>query len=447
MHVVAWLLFAGGIALAQDPTPAATEGATVAPAAPADTAEAAEAAEAPPAEAPRAEGEPDLGEGAEEPEDEPDLVEDTDGADDGDDVDDAEGAGPPAAMARFLANELVQFGAANDVFAMGNTVEVTEPVGDNVVMMGRGVEVTEEVGGDAIAMGQRVVIDAPIRGDLYAMGADVTVTNRGSVGGIVYGIGNTVTLDGPVASSVVARGRTVRLGSTIGGSADVDAVDIVVGDDTRVAGNMHYVAASRYANLSDVVDGEVRFSLGEREAQEAGSARSLLLTVVETAVKIGVSYLGKLAVGAILLVFGGSLVRGPSLMASDQPLIATLLGVALFLVVAAGTAVAGLIAVRVELASVAALTLGVVGIAILSIGLYIAQLIAAMALGDTMLTRFRPSMGGGRGYVALAAGLIPLVLLEAIPAVDYVVWGLATLIGFGGTWLYLRTVAKVPAKV
>jgi hypothetical protein len=74
-------------------------------------------------------------------------------------------------------------------------------------------------------------------------------------------------------------------------------------------------------------------------------------------------------------------------------------------------------------------------------GFIVGRIFTALMLGEWMLGRLSPQRKDS-STSALAAGLVPLVLLSAVPWLDVAVWGVATALGLGGTWLYLRVANK-----
>ena len=95
------------------------------------------------------------------------------------------------------------------------------------------------------------------------------------------------------------------------------------------------------------------------------------------------------------------------------------------------------VASTLALVTIVPFPLGILGWTAFFVLLYVAQLFAAQAVGDAILKRARPEAVGSP-YVSLAVGLVPLVLLVAVPWVGSLAWVLATLAGLGALTLRLR---------
>ncbi|MEM6927878.1 MAG: polymer-forming cytoskeletal protein, partial [Myxococcota bacterium] len=110
----------------------------------------------------------------------------------------------------FGADDTVRFDEPHDdVFGMGDEVEVKAPVADNAFLMGREVTIDAAIGGDLFAMGQTLTINQPVDGDVYAMGAEVSIGPDGSVDGDIYGLAGEVLVEGLVDGQGLPHGEQV----------------------------------------------------------------------------------------------------------------------------------------------------------------------------------------------------------------------------------------------
>lgn len=117
-------------------------------------------------------------------------------------------------------------------------VAVDEIIDENLTISAANVSVHGHVQGDLVAAGGTIVVDGAVDGDVLVVGGQVTVT--GDVGGDVRILAGSVIVDGPVAGDVTAAGGMVTLGSTVDGDALIGAGTVKVGGaigrDLRVAG-------------------------------------------------------------------------------------------------------------------------------------------------------------------------------------------------------------------
>jgi hypothetical protein len=140
-------------------------------------------------------------------------------------------------------------------------------------------------------------------------------------------------------------------------------------------------------------------------------------------------WLTKFMVGALLLFVGGERVAAVGRRIVSHPGQALGLG----FVTACVLPTASLLA----LAFVVPFPLGVLGFTAFAVALYVGQLFAAHAAGDAILRQLRPGAVGAP-LLSLAVGLVPLILLGAIPWIGGLVWLVATLAGLGAVVATVR---------
>ncbi len=313
---------------------------------------------------------------------------------------------------------------------------------DNAVLMGRMVTVRAPIGGDLVAMGQIVRIDAPVAGDLYALGAEVEITEDGSVGGTVLGTGQRIVVEGAVAGNVSLRSEQLELDGPITGDASLTFSALELGNDAAIGGDLRYVAPNTHEDLAGVAKGEAAYSLAaEVEVRPAG------VSILQGILRVIGSFLAQLLVGVVMLKLLGDFARKPARTIAEQPLISLVLSTAVLVAIPVLTIVLGFVFTilwrDVDLLSgmVAAATppLGAAAVTVWGFGFIVGRILTALTIGELLLQRLAPERRDNP-TAALAAGLVPLVLLSAVPFLDFAVWGIATALGLGGTWLYLRVV-------
>lgn len=328
---------------------------------------------------------------------------------------------------------------------MGNAVKVEGEVGDNSVLLGRTVTVRSPVHGDVVAMGQIIKIDAPIDGDLYAIGAEVQFTEDASVGGNVLATAQRIAIQGEVAGDVTLRSEQLELDGVVHGSASLVFNQLDMGNGARIDQSLRYIAPNPAPALVAATGGASTFALTE-EGDGGGvggpvQAVSRLVSAVLGAIG---SYAAQLLVGAGMLVVLGDFARRPAKTIAEQPLISFVLGAAALVAIPALTILVGFLFARLgfidgvaSLVTAATPPLAAAAATVWGFGFIVGRILTALMLGEMMLTRLAPRLRDN-STASLAAGLVPLVILSAFPWLGVAVWGVATALGLGGTWLYLR---------
>lgn len=336
---------------------------------------------------------------------------------------------PPAIPSRASA------AATRDEFGMNEVVDITDEVPDNAFLMGREVNITAPIGGDVFSMAETVVIDQPIAGDVYAMGATVRVTETGSIGGNLTVFAGELVLNGPVGGSLRAEVGELTLTAPIAGNASLSTERLTLESTAHIAGDLDYRSSAPFPALEQATAGEVEHTLELPELQDTD-------TIAEEDEEPGLigqavwwsgmrvwGYVTKFLVGALLLFVGGSWLGSAGRRIHSEP--GKALGVG-----AVTLAVVPLLS-TLALITVVPFPLGLLGLSVFAILLYIGQLFAAQALGDVLLRRFQPDALGAP-WISLAVGLVPLMLLMALPWVGSLVWLVATVFGIGGLVNALR---------
>jgi len=336
----------------------------------------------------------------------------------------------PQAPTLWLQDQHVEVsGLANDVFAMGQLVQLVGSVQDNAFAMGQTVQLADQgqVDGDLLALGQIVRIDRPVEGDVYAVAEQLRIGPEGVVGGDLYGGGALVVIEGSVLGDVEVGAGRVDLQGTVGGDFTVEAGELDIAPGAVVGGDLAYTASQEAELPAGAVGGGVSFD--EIELSTHGGAKSepsLLAEAAWGALGLGWKYLSSLIVGFVLLALGGEeRVRRAARLVRSQPARSAGIG----FVIAVVLPVAALVA----MALILPLPLGVLGLVVWGVGLYVARLLVAQALGDAILGQVRPDSTGSP-YLSLAVGLPAILLAFQIPWLGALLWLGVTVLGLGALW-------------
>ena len=301
---------------------------------------------------------------------------------------------------------------AGDLFAAAQQVLVNGRVDGDLFAAGRFVDLRGPVGDSTRMAGDQLTVNAAIDGDLLAAGNRLQLLEGADVRGGVLATGSSVQLGGTVAENVrVAAGEIVVAG-TVGGDAHLvaDRVDLAPG--ARIDGDLDYRARTPLsAEAAARVAGAVRYR--EPVVEDDGVAGSILFWSWQTGAAL---LAGLLAVAAFRRVVQ----RLVSAIAGETTL-GALLGFGAFLIVP--------VAAVLAMATVVGLPIGAIAALLFGAAVYVAKLpIAAWAGGWLLARAGRPDASP---YAAMAAGVVAVYLLFAVPWIGWLAWLAATWLGLG----------------
>ncbi|WOF74260.1 hypothetical protein QMT40_001908 [Parvibaculaceae bacterium PLY_AMNH_Bact1] len=105
--------------------------------------------------------------------------------------------------------------------------------------------------------GADVVISEDVESDLRASGDSIVIADDATVEGDAWLAGRRVVVDGVVDGDLDIRGQSVLLNGPVDGDVSVWAVDLVLGPDTEIDGNLTYYTSSPAEIAEDArVDGQ-----------------------------------------------------------------------------------------------------------------------------------------------------------------------------------------------
>jgi cytoskeletal protein CcmA (bactofilin family) len=348
---------------------------------------------------------------------------------------------------------------SDDLFAFARSVRVSQ-VTDNAFVLAEDldVEAGETVDGDVYAIAGSVNVDGRVNGDLYAVAGDVVIGEGAVIAGDVHTAAGHLELLGRVHGDLSAGAGEVFLGGTVGGDVSVDSGQLTLGPNARVGGDLQYVSA-RPGDFSqgsvvggDVVfvekapDGAVRLDLHKQgdptvviEVSEDGDTEEdegFFSGMIAAMLWKSWVFTGSLLVGFAWLALGGPAPRRAANALIQEPGRQAGIGFVLMVLVPVVCVVA--------MALVIPLPLGVMGLVIYGLGIALAKLVAAQALGDAALDRMRPGVIGSP-YMSMAVGLAALTVAGAIPWLGTLVFVAATVGGLGALWTGVRGAPSHPA--
>jgi cytoskeletal protein CcmA (bactofilin family) len=318
----------------------------------------------------------------------------------------------------------------------------------------------ETVAGDLYASGGTVRVDGRVDGDLVASGGQVTVA--GTVTGDVMAGAGSISITGQVGGDVRIASGQVRVEGQVGEDLLLAAGQAVLAPGSRIGGDLVFAAGRM--TMDGAVAGSVLGSTGNylKRGSVAGSERVTIEeraepTVADRSLDGLRRYLSILVVGALALwllprVLRGAAeaVRGRTLPSLGTGLLAFLGVIVALVLVVLVTALVAVVLGLLGLGSLAGVVvfagilLGAAIVLLLLLGVgFGAQAAVGLALGRFVLRGDpRPF---GRAFLALALGLLVVVLLSSIPVAGGVLEACIVVLGLGGLVLAMRRRRREPA--
>jgi hypothetical protein len=184
-----------------------------------------------------------------------------------------------------------------DLYAAGNTVDVTAPVRGDLTIAGGSVRSTDNVSNSVLAAGGNVTIsgatgntiraaggsvtiDGPVNNDVVVVGGTVVITDRARINGDLILSGGTLTVNGPVKGNIWTSGGDITLNNTVGGNVWGGSIgNLKLGSQAVINGDLNYSSAS-HANMANgaVIKGKQNFHQEENKRNETGKGATALLT-------------------------------------------------------------------------------------------------------------------------------------------------------------------------
>jgi len=336
---------------------------------------------------------------------------------------------------------------ADNYYAAGNELELTSPMGADVIVAGRRIDIKEHVVGDILAAGWRVTLSAPadddvriaageiaiaapVAGDLTVAGGDVTVGTEAHVGGRSWVTGNTVRVAGTFERELQIAGATVQISGETRQPLKVIADKLEILPGARVLAGMSYKSPTEALVAEGAtVAGPIAFDRIEqaeaRKARQFPTGSSVLFAVhLFFAGLLVILYLPRFEVSVVETLRARP---GRSLLA----------GFALFVT----TPVAALLLVM----SVLGLPIGFALAAVYAVALFVGVLVSAFCVGDAeaCLLNAGPIATRGQHALLLFGGVVTLAILRSL--LGGIVVFVCVLFGLGALALWSYEAYSHPA--
>lgn len=310
-----------------------------------------------------------------------------------------------------------------DLFAAGGRVAVEQPVSQDAAVAGGDVAVRAAIGQDLRIAGGRVELAAPVGQDLHVAGGQVRLLPTTRVSGRAWIAAGDVQMQGQLLGNSKIHAGKVVISGTVTGDLHVTAESIELREGSRVTGRFTYVSPQGLKL-------ETGAQMPEQARREPAPAdqrapRSPAVQVALAAVWLA----GLLAAGVLwaLLLPGIALPAQARLAGAVGPSAA--IGAAVLILT---PLVALMLAV-----TVVGIPLALALLAAYALMLLAGYLVAAGTIGQRLLKALRPSWQGTAQQIsAMAAALVLLALVAAVPVLGWVVLLAVLMAGVGALASY-----------
>jgi cytoskeletal protein CcmA (bactofilin family) len=343
---------------------------------------------------------------------------------------------------QMIFNSIFDFtDSVNDLFIWAWMPTISGDIADNAFLGAQKVEITPDaqVGGDLFIFAQTGLVRGSVGGDIYAFVAEMDITEGAVVGGAMYGSSGTLTITGEVGGPLSYAAGVATINGRVRGDVRLEAGELELGPNAVIEGELRYESA-REATIDPGarVEGEIRYFAPRDEGDEgrASPAASSSSFSVWAILWDAWWLLSSFLVGAIALALGGQSARQPAARLLEQPALGLGFGFVIAVVIPAAAILAMVLLVTIPL--------GLISIAVYLAAAYLARLVAAQAIGDSLLHLLRSGRETS-AYASLAVGLVLFWLLTQIPYVGFLIWLAAVVAGLGGMFLATRKPPAEPA--
>ncbi|MBL8226790.1 MAG: hypothetical protein JNM50_15815 [Chromatiales bacterium] len=347
---------------------------------------------------------------------------------------------PVVAATRGGGSVEIRDPVGDDLYAAAGQVVVTGPVDGDAVLAGGSVTVGGDVSGDALLGGGSIEVTGVVGDDLRAGGGQVIVNglvtdqailaggtvvlgSEGAVAGRMWVAGNSVDVLGQVGGNLRITAATARIGGRIEGNVEVAARSIEIGPGAIIAGDLVWRSDAEPVIAEDAqILGTITGSTPAFDDEGGGRWRDIGSSIV-LAVAVFIAT-------AVLWRLFPDFVRRGSQKLREAPVRTLLSGSLAFLLTPLAVFVLFLTAIGWLLAIV--LVAGY-GFALAGTGL-----LALAALAEGIAGRDVAGPGWSRRLLLLAVLTAGVVLLQGVPGVGGLVTVLLWLLGLGMVVRVLR---------
>ena len=320
---------------------------------------------------------------------------------------------------------------AGDLFAVGSTVTLDQPVGGAAHLAGRRLAVEAPVASGLYAAGYSIDVDSAVTGGVSLFGSDIVV--NAPITGNIRIVGADVTVSAPVEGAALLTGSELRLDAPISGDVILAGEDISFGAEAKVGGALTlYVDDVDEVSVPDRVAPADRVTI--REIEEMKESAPELRREVEA--------MGRRGLGAIVAnILTGVVVVALAAAAAVAIAPETVAHIRARALAAPGTSIlAGFVAMSALVGAAVVLALTLVGLPLVPLAILIAAFLifAGYVAGSyilgvgiwTALGKAIPTHVPQKAALAmLGAAVAGVVFL--IPFIGWLAWFALVFLGLG----------------
>ncbi len=282
--------------------------------------------------------------------------------------------------------------------------------------------------------GADVVITEDVESDLRASGDSIVIADDATVEGDAWLAGRRVVVDGVVDGDLDIRGQSVLLNGPVDGDVSVWAVDLVLGPDTEIDGNLTYYTSSPAEMAEDArVDGQTESHFFSNDTDQVSEIPEDWRGRWEERGADNVALELTLPGALVLAIFAGILVFvAPrwsdklQVAASDSPALAIFYGLVWMLGLPVVAVFAAFTIIGIPFAFLLIVLYGVVFCA----GMVTAAIIIGGFLVDLAGLEFGD--GSGRRLALVVIGSLVLWAGAGVPVLGGFFWFVSIALGIGG---------------
>lgn len=163
-----------------------------------------------------------------------------------------------------------------DMYVAAGSVTINGKVGTDLTVLGGAVQVHSSVGDDVRVVGGEVVIAGDVGGDIFVLGGALTILPTAKVSGNVYFYGGEANISGVVLGEVMGRAKSIVINNQVGG-IDVSAVKLELQDKAVIKNNVSYTSVAELERAAGaVIAGQVIRGASAKEPEGVSPSVSLI---------------------------------------------------------------------------------------------------------------------------------------------------------------------------
>lgn len=345
-------------------------------------------------------------------------------------------------------------------------IKLGEIVNKNLYVFGEEIIIDGDVGGDLIVGAQKLIVNGRVEGDIIAFAEEMEL--KGEVSGDVRIAGGSILINGKIGRNLNVFGSDISIGPetyiawdayVIGSSAKIEGIingnlkgrfnNVIISAQIAKDLNLKINPQAFSNNVSTVqtiilteeavVNGNFTYS-APSSAEFSQTAIAGETTWLEPEIKKDKSFLpwlwkelflifSALVVGLVLISIGRKITQGINSEIESEPFKIWLPGILIILITP-------LLVIALTLTMIG-LPLALILFGLWLIALYVSRVLVAILMGQIILKKLGYKNSGTEIY-SLITGVIITWLLFSLPYVGWLICLIATSLGLGGIWNYVK---------